>query len=192
MRILLIGHGYVGSYLRPCLEEAGCRVIVCEQAVDRLAGVAGAVHCRYQDLTIGDLASFDTILWFAGHSSVPMALKVAEVGGWRLPFIAVAALGLLVAAGAIFFLPPVRGHLDAHDPEARQVGVRELLGRTDVRLSYAMTAVVISRVPSIAAASGSLCSSSWCRYAFSRTMIASSTTMPIARMSPRSVSELIE
>ena len=33
------------------------------------------VHCRYQDLTIGDLAGFDAILWFAGHSSVPMALK---------------------------------------------------------------------------------------------------------------------
>ena len=74
MRILLIGHGYVGSYLRPALEAAGCRVTVCEQVAARLAGVANAVHCRYQELTIGDLAGFDAILWFAGHSSVPMAL----------------------------------------------------------------------------------------------------------------------
>ena len=75
MRILLIGHGYVGSYLRPRLEESGHRVMVCEQDAARLASVASAVHCRYQDLTIGDLAGFDAILWFAGHSSVPMALK---------------------------------------------------------------------------------------------------------------------
>lgn len=75
MKILLIGHGYVGSYLRPVLEAAGCRVTVCEQAVSRLAGVPNAVHCRYQELTIGDLADFAAILWFAGHSSVPMALK---------------------------------------------------------------------------------------------------------------------
>jgi len=75
MKILLIGHGYVGSYLRPLLEAAGYRVTVCEQAIARLAGVPNAVHCRYQELTIGDLADFAAILWFAGHSSVPMALK---------------------------------------------------------------------------------------------------------------------
>jgi transcriptional regulator with GAF, ATPase, and Fis domain len=56
MRILLIGHGYVGSYLRPSLEAAGCRVTVCEQVAAKLSGVAHAVHCRYQELTIGDLA----------------------------------------------------------------------------------------------------------------------------------------
>jgi UDP-glucose 4-epimerase len=75
MRLLLIGHGYVGAYLRGYLDAAGADVTVCEQAVDRLAGVARAVHCRYQELSISDLAGFDVILWFAGHSSVPMALK---------------------------------------------------------------------------------------------------------------------
>lgn len=75
MRLLLIGHGYVGAYLRPCLEAAGADVTVCDQALERLAGARRAVHCRYQDLSISDLAAFDAILWFAGHSSVPMALK---------------------------------------------------------------------------------------------------------------------
>ncbi len=75
MKILLIGHGYVGSHLRPLLEAAGCRVTVCEQAAARLAGVRSGVHCRYQELSISDLADFPVILWFAGHSSVPMALK---------------------------------------------------------------------------------------------------------------------
>ena len=55
----------------------------------------------------------------------------------------------------------------------------------------AITAKTISRVPSIAACFGSCPSSSWCRYAFSRTMIASSTTIPIARISASSVRLLI-
>lgn len=75
MRVLLIGHGYVGAHLRPRLEAAGVRVAVCDQERARLAGVAHAVHCRYQELSINDLASFDVVVWLAGHSSVPMALK---------------------------------------------------------------------------------------------------------------------
>jgi UDP-glucose 4-epimerase len=73
MNILLLGHGYVGSYLRPYLERAGHAVTVCDQNLERLTGVAHAIHNRYQDLTIADLACFDAILWFAGHSSVPMS-----------------------------------------------------------------------------------------------------------------------
>lgn len=75
MHVLMLGHGYVGAYLRPCLEAAGVRVTVCEQVRARLAGVTHAVHCRYQELSINDLGGFDVILWLAGHSSVPMALR---------------------------------------------------------------------------------------------------------------------
>lgn len=75
MKILLIGHGYVGAFLRPILIAAGLDVTVCDQNPDRLAGVPNAMRCRYQELTIADLADFSAILWFAGHSSVPMSLK---------------------------------------------------------------------------------------------------------------------
>lgn len=75
MKILLVGHGYVGSYLLPALVQAGLDVSVCDQNVDRLAGVPNAMRCRYQELTIADLADFNVILWFAGHSSVPMSLS---------------------------------------------------------------------------------------------------------------------
>jgi nucleoside-diphosphate-sugar epimerase len=75
MKILLIGHGYVGAYLRPILKGAGLDVTVCDQNVERLAGVENAMRCRYQELTISDLADFSVILWFAGHSSVPMSLR---------------------------------------------------------------------------------------------------------------------
>ncbi|MCY1035010.1 MFS transporter [Corallococcus sp. BB11-1] len=84
------------------------------------------------------MASFSV----ASVLGVPMALKVAEVGGWRLPFFAVAALGLVVATAALLLLPPVRGHL-GQGGAARAPGVGALLGRTDVQLSYLMTALVM-------------------------------------------------
>ena len=56
----------------------------------------------------------------------------------------------------------------------------------------AITANPISFVPFVAASSGASCSSSWCRKAFSSTMMASSTTMPIAMVSASSVKLLIE
>jgi predicted MFS family arabinose efflux permease len=71
---------------------------------------------------------------------VPMALKVARWGDWRLPFFLVAGLGLLLVAGAIFFLPPIRGHLERK--QAHTVTVGELFGRSDVLLSYTMTALL--------------------------------------------------
>lgn len=74
---------------------------------------------------------------------VPLALRVSKWGGWQLPFFLVAALGLLVVAGAIFFLPPVRGHLEPGRQPVHAVGVLELLGRRDVQLSYLMTGVVM-------------------------------------------------
>ncbi|MCP3101191.1 MFS transporter [Myxococcus sp. K15C18031901] len=91
----------------------------------------------------------------ASVAGVPMALKLAEYGGWRLPFFVVAGLGLAVVLGATFFLPPVRGHLKEGRGPAHRVGVLELLGRREVQLSYVMTAVVMMAgfvlVPNISA-----------------------------------------
>src|SRR5712692_989147 len=56
----------------------------------------------------------------------------------------------------------------------------------------AITANPISLVPLTAACSGFSLSSPWCRYAFSSTMMASSTTMPIAMVSASRVKLLIE
>jgi UDP-glucose 4-epimerase len=75
MTVLLIGHGYVGSFLRPALQQAGFDVAVCDQNLSRLAGLPDAIHNRYQGLTIGDLGGFEAILWFAGHSSVPLSVQ---------------------------------------------------------------------------------------------------------------------
>lgn len=42
---------------------------------------------------------------------VPAGLELARLGGWRLPFFAVAALGVLITLGVAFALPPLRDHL---------------------------------------------------------------------------------
>ncbi|PTL83798.1 MFS transporter [Vitiosangium sp. GDMCC 1.1324] len=71
---------------------------------------------------------------------IPMALKVANWADWRMPFFLVAGMGLLLVAGAIFFLPPMRGHLERK--QAHVVSVRELFTRADVLLSYSMTGLL--------------------------------------------------
>src|SRR5207237_8209295 len=38
---------------------------------------------------------------------VPAGLELARHGGWRTPFFAVAGLGVVVAASAIFLMPPL-------------------------------------------------------------------------------------
>ncbi len=75
MRVLQIGHGYVGSYVRPHLEAAGHDVVVCEQNLQRIARVPFAMRCRYQELAFNDFREFDVIVWLAGHSSVPMSVS---------------------------------------------------------------------------------------------------------------------
>lgn len=72
---------------------------------------------------------------------VPAGLELARVADWRMPFFAVAALGLVITAGAIRLLPSMRGHLvrtEAHP------GVLQLLGRPLVRWSYLLTTAVMA------------------------------------------------
>jgi predicted MFS family arabinose efflux permease len=75
---------------------------------------------------------------------VPLGLVAARHFGWRAPFFSVAGLGVLVAASAIFLLPPLTLHLVAAAERARTISFRELLSRPLVRLSYLMTAAVMA------------------------------------------------
>jgi predicted MFS family arabinose efflux permease len=61
---------------------------------------------------------------------VPAGLELARLGGWRLPFFALAALGIVVAASAIFLMPALRLHLaGSAQPVHSQLG-RFLADRT--------------------------------------------------------------
>jgi predicted MFS family arabinose efflux permease len=48
---------------------------------------------------------------------VPVSLELARLGGWRMPFFAVAGMGLFVAGGAIVMMPALRSHMEM--PAAR-------------------------------------------------------------------------
>ncbi len=74
---------------------------------------------------------------------VPLAIRVSDVWGWRAAFWSVAGIGVLVVAGAVFLLPPVRRHLGLARPEVTWRSLVELLGRPLVRSSYAMTALAM-------------------------------------------------
>ena len=75
MKILLVGHGYVGSYLFRFLQEKVTDITCCDA---HQGGPEVTLRSRYQDLTAEQIAQFDTILWFAGHSNVPMSIKDPE------------------------------------------------------------------------------------------------------------------
>lgn len=84
---------------------------------------------------------------------VPAGLELARLFGWRAPFFAVATLSLLVTAGVLLRLPPLREHLR----KARTVSTQPrgpLLDRLSV-LSLTGTALVMlgvfSIVPNISA-----------------------------------------
>ena len=71
---------------------------------------------------------------------VPAGLELARRGGWRLPFFAVAALGLVIAGLAVALLPPMRKHLDnVSGPPATFVSLVKPL----VIASYFMTALTM-------------------------------------------------
>lgn len=83
---------------------------------------------------------------------VPAGLWLAEAFSWRAPFLGVSAVGLVVAAAAIFALPPMKGHLQGVQ---HKVDVGELVSQPLVQLSYLMTAIVMMAgfviIPNIAA-----------------------------------------
>jgi len=73
---------------------------------------------------------------------VPIGLELARRGGWQMPFFAVAGLGAVVAALAIFLLPPMRVHLENRASQ-QPLQFSHLLSSPLVRLSYLMTALVM-------------------------------------------------
>ncbi|MFZ4579136.1 MAG: MFS transporter [Myxococcota bacterium] len=71
---------------------------------------------------------------------VPAGLELARQGGWRLPFLAVAGLGLVVAALAVWRLPPLRLHM--REGVHRRPQLLPLLRRREVQLTYLTTTIL--------------------------------------------------
>lgn len=101
-----------------------------------VAIVADVVPDRRRGRAMGILMSSFSVASVLG---VPAGLELARLGGWRLPFLAVAGLGLGAWGLAFFSLPPLRDHLRDRSPgrPARQVAT--LLARPVVIASLLMT-----------------------------------------------------
>lgn len=83
---------------------------------------------------------------------IPAGLELARHFGWSAPFFAVAGLGAAIALGAVFLLPPMRGHLALR---AADVPLRHLFAQRNVLLSWTMTFFVMAAgfiiIPNISA-----------------------------------------
>ncbi len=110
--------------------------------------IADAIPAQLRGRAMGTIMGSFSI---ASVFGVPMGLWLAEMMSWRAPFFAVALLGLCVCAAAIFYLPPMAGHLAHRKPG----NVTALIKQPLVQLSYVMTAVVMMAgfliIPNIAA-----------------------------------------
>lgn len=74
---------------------------------------------------------------------VPAGLKLAELGGWNMPFFAVAGLGVAIASAVVFVMPPMRGHLQAGGKQLPPRPLSAFLRDTTVLLSLSATAVTM-------------------------------------------------
>jgi predicted MFS family arabinose efflux permease len=84
---------------------------------------------------------------------VPAGLWLAQAGGWRMPFLAVAGLGAVVAAGALFLMPAMRGHL-VHARAAAERGyafLREPAALLSLSATATAMASTFALVPNLAA-----------------------------------------
>lgn len=72
---------------------------------------------------------------------VPAGLELAHLGGFRLPFFAVASLGVLITACALVLLPPLTGHLARRDTP--QTSFIELIRRPGVVTALSCNGLVM-------------------------------------------------
>lgn len=84
---------------------------------------------------------------------VPAGLELARLGGWRLPFFAVAGMGAVVVTVVMLSLPSLTGHLAA--AARAPASLASLARRRLVLLSWSTTALVMTAgfivIPNIAA-----------------------------------------
>jgi len=77
----------------------------------------------------------------AAAIGVPVGLQLAQLWGWRMPFLGVAAVGALVWCLVFRFVPPVRGHLQSGADKGR--AFRELLRDANAGRGILFMAVMV-------------------------------------------------
>ena len=105
-----------------------------------LAIVADLVpYARRASATAIVAASFS----LAAVAGVPLALWLASVGSWRLPFLLLAALSIAFALAAMRLLPPLAGHLAAHQRRHPLEQLRLIFGGANHRRAFGLTLMLM-------------------------------------------------
>lgn len=77
----------------------------------------------------------------AAAVGVPVGLQLAQLWGWRMPFLGVAGVGLIVWTLVFRLVPPVRGHLQGGEHKGR--AFRELLRDANAGRAILFMAVMV-------------------------------------------------
>lgn len=104
-----------------------------------LAVIGDVVPTQRRGRAVGTVMAGFSVASIVG---VPAALEIANVGGWRAPFFAVAGLGLAIAVGVILLLPPLKIHL-ARGATPPGLSMLKQLGKPLPLLAYAGTAAMM-------------------------------------------------
>jgi predicted MFS family arabinose efflux permease len=74
---------------------------------------------------------------------VPVGLQLAQWGGWRTPFFAVAGMGLILVTAVMWMMPPMRGHLEGATKRMPLRSLGAFFSDPSVLLSLLATAVTM-------------------------------------------------
>lgn len=72
---------------------------------------------------------------------IPLALELAALFDWKMPFIAIAGFALLVTVAIYFMLPTMTGHIDKSTKRPQKISLLSLLKKPEIRLSYLILAL---------------------------------------------------
>ena len=73
---------------------------------------------------------------------IPIGLYIATKWGWEMPFLMVAALGVVIVGVIGFYLKPIREHLLVKNEKSAFVHLWHTLARRDYRIGFAATALL--------------------------------------------------
>ena len=73
---------------------------------------------------------------------IPVALKLAELGGWQLSFFAVAGFAMFIVICALILLPSLTGHFEDQEVKQKRIPLKPMFRFTEVRLSLSIAAIL--------------------------------------------------
>lgn len=132
--------GLAGSYLTLLLARVAAGVFGGVLSALSQTIVADLIPFERRGRAMGVIMSSFSVSTVAG---VPLGLILAAHWNWHVPFFAIAALCVLLAAQAAWALPPLRGHLVRARETSVWGGIVQVVGDGNHRLAFVFSALVM-------------------------------------------------